>query len=244
MRLRHKVPTIFNIYMLDVICCALGCVVLLWQVSYQEAEEQTAAAISARNRFEQAMRDLTSASSDVTQLQAKIADWEKQNAKMVQSLAALLKERDDALKLAALRQEKYADSQASLKISEDRLRKLEADLQVLFAEKKKTEADLTSANKTNTDLLAKIALAEKAIAGLKGDLTSRQADVDAAVKKAQSEHDMVKVSQEEARKLQKLIDSLRAEAKDVQAKLTLTELQLKMREQDLDKSQKEITSIV
>ena len=40
----HKVPTIFNIYMLDVICCALGCVVLLWQVSHQEAETQTAAA--------------------------------------------------------------------------------------------------------------------------------------------------------------------------------------------------------
>ena len=44
MHLRHRVPTIFNIYMLDVICCALGCVILLWQVAHQEAEQQTAAA--------------------------------------------------------------------------------------------------------------------------------------------------------------------------------------------------------
>ena len=44
MQARHRIPTIFNIYMLDVICCALGCVILLWQVSHQEAEDQTAAA--------------------------------------------------------------------------------------------------------------------------------------------------------------------------------------------------------
>ena len=54
MLLRHKVPTIFNIYMLDVICCALGCVILLWQVSHQEAEQQTAA---AKTKSEDAVRE-------------------------------------------------------------------------------------------------------------------------------------------------------------------------------------------
>src|SRR6476659_6677097 len=44
MALRHRVPTVFSIYMVDVLCCALGCVILLWQVNYQEAEKQTAAA--------------------------------------------------------------------------------------------------------------------------------------------------------------------------------------------------------
>ncbi len=41
---RHRVPTVFSIYMLDVICCALGCVILLWQLKHSEAEEQTEAA--------------------------------------------------------------------------------------------------------------------------------------------------------------------------------------------------------
>src|SRR5471032_3075508 len=99
MLLRHKVPTIFNIYMLDVICCALGCVVLLWQVAHQEAEEQTAAAkeshadalkqsadaVRARSQFEKAQRDLSSASSDVNQLQAALAAWRKKHESLTQA---------------------------------------------------------------------------------------------------------------------------------------------------------------
>src|SRR5262249_47854450 len=90
---RHKVPTIFNIYMLDVICCALGCVILLWQVSHQEAEEQTAAAkasqndaatqsataLLARKQFEKAQQDLLSVSSDVAHLQTALADWQRKH---------------------------------------------------------------------------------------------------------------------------------------------------------------------
>src|SRR5262249_44924377 len=108
MLLRHKVPTIFNIYMLDVICCALGCVILLWQVSHQEAEDQTAkakdsqsvaqkqsdAAVRARQQYEQSERDLLSASKDVLDLRAAIAD-------LKQALDMTEKEREDARKLAA-----------------------------------------------------------------------------------------------------------------------------------------------
>src|SRR5205807_9045415 len=99
---RHKVPTIFNIYMLDVICCALGCVILLWQVAHQEAEDQTAAAkdshadalkqsaeaVNARKKFEQAQIELLSASNDVIDLRTK-----QQN--LLQALAMTEKERED-----------------------------------------------------------------------------------------------------------------------------------------------------
>src|SRR5687768_9388604 len=43
MQIRHRIPTIFTLYMVDVLCCALGCVILLWQVNYREATDQTAA---------------------------------------------------------------------------------------------------------------------------------------------------------------------------------------------------------
>lgn len=36
---RSRTPTIFSIYMLDVICCSLGCVILLWQANYQKLQE-------------------------------------------------------------------------------------------------------------------------------------------------------------------------------------------------------------
>ena len=50
MAVRHRIPIVFSIYMVDVLCCALGCVILLWQVSFQEAEKQTAEA-NARNQL-------------------------------------------------------------------------------------------------------------------------------------------------------------------------------------------------
>ena len=243
MLLRHKVPTIFNIYMLDVICCALGCVVLLWQVSHQEAEEQTAAAIAARKHFENAKHDLLSASSDVTHLQATLADWQKKYDRLTQSLAMTDKEREDALKLAAVRQESYINTQATLTLSEARLKKLEADLELLLADKKKTNAELTGLTKLNAEFLTKIALSEKVVGSLKSDLALKQADVDTAAKKSQEQLVSLKLSQESARKLQMLLDSLRDETKNAQMKLKLTELQLKVREQDLDKSRKDFLDI-
>jgi hypothetical protein len=104
---RHKIPTIFNIYMLDVICCALGCVVLLWQVAHREAEQQTAdakeshaeaekqsdAAVRARVEFEKAQQELLSASNDVTQLQAELAAWKAKHQGLTQALAATEKDR-------------------------------------------------------------------------------------------------------------------------------------------------------
>src|SRR5437016_13885376 len=100
---RHKVPTVFNIYMLDVICCALGCVILLWQVSHQEAEKQTAAAKDSQTEadrqaaaFIKAQKELTSASSDVTHLQAALSDWKSKHLTLAQALAMTEKEREEA----------------------------------------------------------------------------------------------------------------------------------------------------
>src|SRR5262249_7995066 len=39
MRVRHRTPSIFSISMVDVLCCALGCMILMWLVSAQKASE-------------------------------------------------------------------------------------------------------------------------------------------------------------------------------------------------------------
>ena len=244
MHLRHRVPTIFNIYMLDVICCALGCVVLLWQVAHQEAEQQTedaskqsAAAQKARQQFEQAQKDLRSKSSDVTDLQATVADWHQRYLHLAQSLAMTEKEREEARKLAAARQDAIDKTRKSLALSQEELKKFEDDLAKLLADNKKTVADLTGTQKINVDLLAQLAL-------LKSDIASRQLDIDKAAKKSQEQTVLLKLSAENAGKLQKLLDSMRDETKDTQAKLKLTELQLKVREQDLERSRKELLELL
>src|SRR5437588_3660248 len=44
MQTRHRTPTIFNLSMVDVLCCALGCVILLWLLNLREAKERAARA--------------------------------------------------------------------------------------------------------------------------------------------------------------------------------------------------------
>jgi predicted nucleic acid-binding Zn-ribbon protein len=44
MRVRHKTPTIFNLSMVDVLCCALGCMIMLWLLNLREARDKAEAA--------------------------------------------------------------------------------------------------------------------------------------------------------------------------------------------------------
>src|SRR5437879_13735620 len=51
MQMRHRTPTIFNLSMVDVLCCALGCVILLWLLNLREAKERAARAGEANDKL-------------------------------------------------------------------------------------------------------------------------------------------------------------------------------------------------
>lgn len=248
---RHKVPTIFNIYMLDVICCALGCVILLWQVAHQEAETQTndakkqySAAEDSRKAFEKARDDLKSASTDVIELQASVKDWKGKYNKLSQDLAQTEKDRDAARKIIIDRTADLDKLRDAVTLSKEQLAKLQADLAKWLAVQQKTSAALAGMQKVNLDLLARLALADKEIASLRTDVKARQADIDAANKKTQGQAELVRLSQEDAKRLQKLLDTLNADNKNALDKIKLTELQLKVREQDLDRTKKELQLVL
>jgi hypothetical protein len=250
MHQRHRIPTIFNIYMLDVICCALGCVILLWQVSHQEAEEQTAAARDAQKEFVKARDDLSSASTDVTDLRATLAQWQHKHNILAQALAMTEKERADARTLAAGRQNLIDKTRQSLDLTEEQLKKLEGGLAKLLADQKKTNAELTGTQKVNVELLAKIALADKLIASLKTDLSANQIDLAkllAEQKKATA--DLTATQKANAELLAKLLASdkqvasrqteLDAAAKKWQDQVAL----LKLSDENLRKLQKLLDSL-
>ncbi len=44
MKTRHRTPAIFSGYMVDVLCCALGCVILLWLINQRYAQQRADAA--------------------------------------------------------------------------------------------------------------------------------------------------------------------------------------------------------
>ncbi len=254
MLLRHKVPTIFNIYMLDVICCALGCVILLWQVAHQEAstqsqeaKSQTAKAISqgdaavrARSKYERAQRDFLGASSDVTNLQNALADWQKRYRDIDAALAALTKDRDGIQILADDRQKNLDAKAKLLALSEDAYKRLQEDLEQALASYKKTKADLTGTVKLNAELLIKFGMAEKQVSLLRVELLENKAELVNAAKKSQEQLVQMKLSQDDAKRLQDLLKALQQENDKTKNKVLITELLLKVSDQNLEAMRKDL----
>src|SRR5207248_9933181 len=117
MRVRHRIPTIFNLSMVDVLCCALGCVILLWLLNLREAKEETVTAGKTREQLNatQALLDETASRRTKTQReleaeQAKLASLHREFArlkleqrsaddrlaKLTREQRALLKDKADA----------------------------------------------------------------------------------------------------------------------------------------------------
>jgi nitrogen fixation-related uncharacterized protein len=63
MRVRHKTPTLVSMWMLDVFCCALGCVTLLWLLNTKQAGNLSRASESALTDLKQTQSDLLVAQS-------------------------------------------------------------------------------------------------------------------------------------------------------------------------------------
>ena len=91
MRVRHKQPTLVSMWMLDVFCCALGCVTLLWLLNTRQAGDQSAAARSALQRPPSTRSELATAPAT---LDADPTQAQRGRARPHDQLAALRLERD------------------------------------------------------------------------------------------------------------------------------------------------------
>src|SRR5712691_5279413 len=58
MRTRHRVPILFTLSMMDVFCCALGCVILLWLWNERVAKQKAKAAGETKYQLEDALAKL------------------------------------------------------------------------------------------------------------------------------------------------------------------------------------------
>src|SRR5207237_6464828 len=103
MKTRHKIPAVFSIYMVDVLCCALGCVILLWQLYHHESEEQTAANEEIRQKNDEIRKKLEDAhlaigslTSDVESLKVSLDAGKKKQIQVTLELEDTRKDRDKA----------------------------------------------------------------------------------------------------------------------------------------------------
>ncbi len=149
MQVRHRIPTIFNISMVDVLCCALGCVILLWLLNLREAKEETVTAGKTReqlkatqtllgetaSRREQTQHDLeaervklAALHQELVRLRAEQKTAEDRLAKLTREQRALTKEKADASQQVMALEDRLSEKEGLAKAAARRIEKLEDQL--------------------------------------------------------------------------------------------------------------------
>src|SRR4029079_4139345 len=123
MATRHRIPSIFNLSMVDVLCCALGCVILLWQLNLRQAK--------------QSGNELTNTQQWLTEERLALREKRAEAEELSGKLASAVKERD------AL--------DAKLRAAQKVLKSLEAELASLQEERTNLETDLTKSKKSASE---------------------------------------------------------------------------------------------
>lgn len=165
---RHRIPTIFSIYMMDVLCCALGCVVLLWQVSHQEAEVKTAAAASSLYDLGKANQTIVALSGELEYLKSSLEASHKKYLAISVELDQTMKNRDDHAQLALVRKQEFDVLKKNHLAAEALLASMKLELKDLQSKSTLTAAQLA-------DKLKAFAAAEALILSLKLDVKDLQA---------------------------------------------------------------------
>ena len=236
MQTRHRIPTIFSIYMVDVLCCALGCVILLWQLYHHESEEQTAAAQQALKKLETAHLSINALTSDVDALKISLDAAKKKQIQVTLELDDTRQERDKALQLALVRKQEYDEMKKTLAAAEAMMALLRLDLKNLEKKSTLTAAELAEKIRAHADLFDKLAVAEKKLRALTKDLALKEADNKLAVKRVEEKSNLLKLLEEQ-------LNLVRSESKDTMAKLSTADIRARLLEGDLERSKKELIDV-
>jgi DNA repair exonuclease SbcCD ATPase subunit len=175
---RHHPPTLVSMWMLDVFCCALGCVTLLWLLKTREAgqisdEATQAAALVAetRGQLDESQRIAALRLANAEKLAAEIDELNKQ-------LALVREQRDrNANNLALMQKDRDANAK-NLALVERELAQAKEALALVAKIVDKNAKELAVA-RTKTDDL------EKSLAGANSKLTS--SDVELIKKRSELE---------------------------------------------------------
>jgi hypothetical protein len=200
MRVHHKIPSIFTLSMVDVLCCALGCVILLWLLNLREAKEhedtasETARLGAARLAETEVERDaayglLSETDKRLNELEA---ERDRLRARLAEQVAATnrfqneLKESEQNLAarkgdLAAANAragalKRVADTvpglEVELKEARERLSNEEASTRSLEQDVAKRMRELTDATKTLQVMQAAKQAVERELAAKEKELTA------------------------------------------------------------------------
>ncbi|MCI0462669.1 MAG: VWA domain-containing protein [Gemmataceae bacterium] len=170
MQVRHRLPAVFTLYMVDVFCCALGCVILLWLVNAREARRKTAAASESARQAGEARLALDSAEEELSGLRAARLLTDQDRARLKQQLVNTRQERDAVARRAASAEKQSAQARAQVAQLQSELKELKAQGAARSGERASLESRLREAEgrarELGQQLQAERAEAEKRFAGI------------------------------------------------------------------------------
>src|SRR6185436_159474 len=131
MRVRHRPPTLVSMWMLDVFCCALGCVTLLWLLKTREAGQISDEALTAtalveetRGKLDESERlaalrlaNAEKLAADLEAIKAQLAIVRDERDKLATNLALMREERDKNARNLALAEAELSRAKEALALS-------------------------------------------------------------------------------------------------------------------------------
>ena len=181
---RHKPPTLVSMWMLDVFCCALGCVTLLWLLKTREAgeisdeaNEANSLLVATRGKLDESehrsalrLANAEKLAAELNALSKQLALVQQKREELAVNLALITKVRDAlATNLALVQQEsdRHAKNLALMTQERDVNAK---NLALIEKELDKTKKDLIVARRKTDDL-------DKTLVGLGSKLTASDAEL-------------------------------------------------------------------
>ncbi|MDY3558804.1 VWA domain-containing protein [Gemmata sp. JC673] len=227
MRIRHKQPTLVSMWMLDVFCCALGCVTLLFLLNSRLATEAARASRDARADLAHTDQQLAAALAALETTRTKLAAEEAERGKLTASLAELEGAR---LKLVDESRALTEDLKLARTEKDETGRKLDTardELKTARALLDSTRMSLAGLEKKATATAKELADARAEAAAADRLLKTRQTDIDELAKK-----DAARATQLDGLRrsmLSKDAERLALDAQLAEARKELAELDAKLR---------------
>jgi hypothetical protein len=167
MRVRHRIPSIFNLSMVDLLCCALGCVILLWLLNLRNAKNHEEEAAKQQDDLS---RLLDSARGEREEAYGQLAVLASQLAEMEDTRDALKRQLAAARRMTDDLDAKYRAAVGRGSDLEDKVRagmRLDATRRAALAE---LENKLKAAGVTEADLLEKLKAGNTRLLTLDADM--------------------------------------------------------------------------
>ncbi len=173
MKLRHKTPSFVSMWMLDVFCCALGCVTLLWLLKTREAGQSFADAnliktelLGTKNQLLESGNRELELSRALEEKAKTLLRVESERDKKAKNLALVIEQSDELRKRLALLDEELTKEKKNLKLAMEALNRKSVQLSDLekksikisseilkntsaLTEKNHTIAELTKSSEQN-----------------------------------------------------------------------------------------------